>query len=38
MNNEIFDKLKDYPKAFQRCRERLKKKAKPVSEAPAKNP
>ncbi len=37
-DTKIFDKIKDYPAAFQRCRERLKKKARPVSEAPAKKP
>ncbi len=37
-DTKIFDKIKDYPAAFQRCRERLKKKASPGSEASAKKP
>lgn len=40
MEEKIFDRLKDYKPAFQRCRERerTKKKAKSESTAPAKNP
>lgn len=37
-DEKIFDKMKDYPSAFQRCRERAKKKAKSVSTEEAKNP
>ncbi len=37
-DEKIFEALKDYPKAFQRCRERDKKKAKSVSTEEAKNP
>lgn len=33
---KIFEKLKDFPQAFQRCRERLKKKLKSVSKPAAK--
>jgi hypothetical protein len=32
----IFERLKNYPLAFEKCRARLKKKPKPVSTAPAK--
>lgn len=35
-DQKIFDKLKNYPLAFEKCRARLKKKPKPVSTAPAK--
>lgn len=38
MEERIFDRLKDYRPAFQRCRERAKKKAKSASTAPPKNP
>lgn len=38
LEEKIFDKLKDYKPAFQRCRERAKKKAKSASTAPARNP
>lgn len=37
-DSRIFEKIKEYPEAFQRCRERIKKKARPASEASAKNP
>lgn len=37
-DERIFEKIKDYPKAFQRCRERAKKKAKSVSTEEAKSP
>jgi hypothetical protein len=33
---KIFEKLKNYPLAFEKCRARLKKKARPVSTRPAK--
>lgn len=37
-DQRIFDQLKSYPKAFQKCRERLKKKPKSAStEAPKKS-
>ncbi|MGE3608566.1 MAG: hypothetical protein AB7I27_03170 [Bacteriovoracaceae bacterium] len=35
---KIFEKLKDYPSAFKRCQERLKKKAKSKSTPSAKKP
>lgn len=35
---KIFDQLKGYKEFFQRCRDRLKKKAKPVSTAEPKKP
>ena len=35
-DQKIFDKLKNYPLAFEKCRARLKKKPKPVSTTPAK--
>jgi hypothetical protein len=34
---KIFQKLKDYPQAFERCRERLKKKLKSESKTPKKS-
>jgi hypothetical protein len=37
-DEKIFEKIKDYPQAFQRCRERLKKKTKSESKTDAKNP
>lgn len=37
-DEKIFEKFKDYPRAFQRCSARLKKKAKSGSVAPAKKP
>jgi hypothetical protein len=37
-DEKIFEKIKSYPKAFQRCSDRLKKKAKSESVAPAKKP
>jgi len=37
-DEKIFDKLKYYPKAFQRCRERARKKASSVSTEEAKKP
>lgn len=37
-DEKIFDRIKDYPSAFQRCRERLKKKAKSPSTAEEKKP
>ena len=37
-DSKIFEKIKYYPKAFQRCSARLKKKAKSGSVAPAKKP
>lgn len=37
-DERIFEKIKDYPRAFQRCRERDKKKAKSVSIEEAKKP
>lgn len=36
VDQKIFEKLKNYPLAFEKCRAALKKKAKPVSTAPAK--
>lgn len=36
-DTKIFADLKDYRSAFQRCRERLKKKARPGSDASARN-
>lgn len=38
LEENIFDRVTDYPKYFQRCRERTKKKASPGSTAPAKKP
>ena len=35
-DQKIFDKLKNYPLAFEKCRARLKKKPSPVSTTPAK--
>jgi hypothetical protein len=37
-DTKIFDQIKDYPAAFQRCRDRLKKNASPGSEASDKKP
>lgn len=37
-DEKIFDKIKDYPTAFQRCRDRLKKKTKSESKTEDKNP
>lgn len=37
-DERIFEKIKYYPKAFQRCRERAKKKANSVSTEEAKKP
>lgn len=37
-DEKIFGYLKDYPQAFQRCRDRLRKKLKSESTAPAKKP
>ena len=37
-DEKIFEKIKDYPAAFQRCRDRAKKNAKSVSTEEAKNP
>lgn len=34
-DQKIFEKLKNYPEAFEKCRALLKKKARPVSTAPA---
>jgi hypothetical protein len=35
-DQKIFEKLKNYPLGFEKCRARLKKKARPVSTTPAK--
>lgn len=37
-DRKIFEKLKNYPLAFEKCRARLKKNDKPLSTAPAKKP
>ncbi len=37
-DHKIFDHLKNYPSAFERCLVRIKKKAKSESKKPAKKP